>query len=158
MDIVPLNIIMVPSHGRRSDGFFHLSDFCAYSLIRSPVSRRLMWFFQLSLFNYTVDAYIFAAASALAANTVCRSIFGAVFPVRVFSTCSLAPLYSPPFQLFARQMFESLNPRWASTLLGIFAAVMIPIPIILRRYGPYLRSKSRFVPSVAPTKPQNSLV
>ncbi|KAI0004215.1 MFS general substrate transporter [Russula compacta] len=94
----------------------------------------------LSLINYTVDAYIFAAASALAATTVSRSIFGAVFP------------------LFARQMFDALNPRWASTLLGIVAAVMIPIPIILRRYGPYLRSKSRFVPSVPPTKPQDSLV
>ncbi|KAI9512855.1 MFS general substrate transporter [Russula earlei] len=78
----------------------------------------------LSLINYTVDAYLFAAASALAASTVSRSIFGAAFP------------------LFARQMFESLNPRWASTILGIVAAVMIPIPIILRRYGSLLRSKS----------------
>lgn len=94
----------------------------------------------LSLINYTVDAYLFAAASALAASTVSRSIFGAVFP------------------LFARQMFESLNPRWASTVLGIVAAVMIPIPIVLRRYGPYLRSRSRFAPTVPPAKPQNSAV
>jgi hypothetical protein len=94
----------------------------------------------LSLINYTVDAYLFAAASALAASTVSRSIFGAVFP------------------LFARQMFESLNPRWASTVLGIVAAAMIPIPIVLRRYGPYLRSRSRFAPTVPPTKPQNSAV
>jgi len=94
----------------------------------------------LSLINYTVDAYLFAAASALAASTVTRSIFGAAFP------------------LFARQMFESLNPRWASTILGIVAAVMIPIPIILRRYGPYLRSKSRFAPTAAPAKPQHSAV
>ena len=36
---------------------------------------------QLSLINYTVDVYLFAAASALAASTVSRSIFGAVFPV-----------------------------------------------------------------------------
>ncbi len=38
---------------------------------------------QLSLINYTVDAYLFAAASALAASTVSRSIFGATFPVSV---------------------------------------------------------------------------
>jgi hypothetical protein len=94
----------------------------------------------LSLINYTVDAYLFAAASALAASTVSRSIFGAVFP------------------LFARQMFESLNPRWASTLLGFVAVAMIPIPIVLRRYGPYLRSKSRFAPSLPPVKVTNSAV
>jgi hypothetical protein len=114
--------------------------------------------FQLSLINYTVDAYLFAAASALAASTVTRSIFGAAFPVRVYFTPFPALLYSYTSQLFARQMFESLNPRWASTILGIVAAVMIPIPIILRRYGPYLRSKSRFAPSAAPAKPQHSAV
>src|SRR6267154_3743080 len=117
-----------------------------------------MSFSQLSLINYTVDAYLFAAASALAASTVSRSIFGAVFPVRAYSSPFLAPLYSSTLQLFARQMFESLNPRWASTVLGIVAAVMIPIPIVLRRYGPYLRSRSRFAPTVPPAKPQNSAV
>ena len=64
----------------------------------------------------------------------------------------------PPLQLFARQMFEALNPRWASTVLGIVAAIMIPIPIVLQRYGPYLRSKSRFAPAAPPAKPQNSAV
>ncbi|KAI0313062.1 major facilitator superfamily domain-containing protein [Amylostereum chailletii] len=92
----------------------------------------------LSLVNYIVDVYLFVAASALAANTVVRSIFGAVFP------------------LFARQMFEALNPRWASTLLGAFAALMVPIPFVLRIYGPALRAKSKFAPdltvSVAPRK------
>jgi hypothetical protein len=63
-----------------------------------------------------------------------------------------------PLQLFARQMFDSLNPRWASSLLGLTAAVMIPIPIVLRRYGPHLRSKSRFAPSEPPVKRENSAV
>jgi len=94
----------------------------------------------LSLINYTVDAYLFAAASALAATTVSRSIFGAVFP------------------LFARQMFEALNPRWASTLLGFVALAMIPIAIVLRRYGSYLRSRSRFAPTEPPAKAVTSSV
>jgi hypothetical protein len=115
-------------------------------------------FCQLSLINYTVDAYLFAAASALAASTVSRSIFGAAFPVRPYSTPFSATSYPSPLQLFARQMFESLNPRWASTVLGFVAAAMIPIPIILRRYGPYLRSKSKFVPNVPPVKPEISTV
>ena len=36
---------------------------------------------QLALFNYMIDAYLYVAASALAANTVVRSASGAAFPV-----------------------------------------------------------------------------
>ncbi|KAF8213168.1 MFS general substrate transporter [Mycena galopus ATCC 62051] len=85
------------------------------------------WIF-LSLFNYIIDTYLFMAASALAANTIVRSVFGAVFP------------------LFATQMFNALGPRWASSLLGFVALVMVPIPIVLVRFGPSLRAKSKFVP------------
>lgn len=90
----------------------------------------VVWIF-LALFNYIIDAYLFVAASALAANTVIRSAFGAGFP------------------LFATQMYEQLNPRWASTLLGLLALVMAPIPFVLVKYGPILRLKSKY----APTKP-----
>ncbi|KAG8740384.1 hypothetical protein FRC10_004393 [Ceratobasidium sp. 414] len=57
----------------------------------------------LSLFNYIIDAYLMFAASALAISTVVRSMFGAGFP------------------LFATQMYEQLNPRIASTVLGAIA-------------------------------------
>lgn len=75
------------------------------------------------------DAYLFVAASALAGSTVVRSLFGAGFP------------------LFATQMYEALNPRWASTLLGCIALLMLPIPTILIRYGPKLRETSKYAPS-----------
>lgn len=98
----------------------------------------MIWIF-LGLFNYIIDTYLFAAASALAANTVVRSWFGAGFP------------------LFARQMFERLNPRWAATLLGFIALAMTPIPFVLRRFGPRLRAKSKFAPkragAVVPSMP-----
>ncbi|ETW87361.1 major facilitator superfamily [Heterobasidion irregulare TC 32-1] len=89
----------------------------------------------LSLFNYIIDTYLMIAASALAASTVVRSIFGAVFP------------------LFARQMFDALNPRWASTLLGCIALLMCPIPFVLRKYGPTLRAKSKYAPDVNVPRP-----
>jgi multidrug resistance protein len=88
-------------------------------------------FLFLSLLNYVIDVYLFEAASALSANTVVRSIFGASFP------------------LFASQMFEAMNPRWASTLLGCFAILMIPIPVLFVRYGKTLRERSRFSPTGA---------
>lgn len=79
----------------------------------------------LGLFNFIVDAYLMNAASALAANTVCRSAAGAGFP------------------LFATQMFEKLDPRWASTLLGFLALVMVPIPFILYKFGARIRAWSK---------------
>ncbi|KAF7347942.1 putative mfs-multidrug-resistance transporter [Mycena venus] len=88
----------------------------------------ISWIF-LSLFNYIIDTYLFMAASALAGNTVVRSLFGAVFP------------------LFATQMYKALGARWASSLLGFVALIMVPIPIVLKRFGPTIRAKSRFVPT-----------
>ncbi|KAK4684849.1 MFS transporter, DHA1 family, multidrug resistance protein, partial [Tremellales sp. Uapishka_1] len=83
----------------------------------------------VSLFNYVIDVYLWSAATALAGTTVCRSVFGAVFP------------------LFANQMFEALGTQWASSLLGFIALILAPIPMVLSYYGPTLRSKSKFSPN-----------
>ncbi|KAK6201626.1 putative transporter [Scheffersomyces amazonensis] len=80
----------------------------------------------LPCLNYIIDCYLFFAASALAGNTFLRSAFGAVFP------------------LFARQMFESMQIKWASTLLGCVAIVMIPVPFLFYKYGRRLRDKSKY--------------
>ncbi|TKY87411.1 hypothetical protein EX895_004089 [Sporisorium graminicola] len=79
----------------------------------------------LGVFNYLIDVYLANAASALAANTVCRSAAGFGFP------------------LFATQMYETLNPRWASSLLGFIALVMVPIPFALYKFGPKIRAMSK---------------
>ncbi|KAH7920091.1 MFS general substrate transporter [Leucogyrophana mollusca] len=83
----------------------------------------------LALFNYIIDAYLFVAASALASNTVVRSLFGAGFP------------------LFATQMYVRLGPQWASSLIGFIALLLTPIPFVLVKYGPTLRLKSKYAPS-----------
>lgn len=70
-----------------------------------------------------------SAASAFAANTMLRSLVGASFP------------------LFSKQMFENLGVQWAATLLGCIAALMIPIPIAFRMYGPKIRQRSRLSPT-----------
>lgn len=44
-------------------------------------------------------------------------------------------------------MFENLGVQWAGTLLGCIAALMIPIPIAFRIYGPKIRQKSRLSPT-----------
>lgn len=86
--------------------------YVSVSLHRLALGTLLTFALQISLFNYIIDTYLLFAASALAASTIVRSIFGAAFP------------------LFATQMYVALNPRWASTLLGCVALLLTPIPFI----------------------------
>ncbi|KAI4625970.1 hypothetical protein J4E80_003104 [Alternaria sp. BMP 0032] len=83
----------------------------------------------LSLLNYIVDAYLMFAASAIAANTFMRSMFGGVFP------------------LFATFMFNGMGIQWASTLLGCVTLVLVPMPVVFYVFGKRIRGKSNFAPA-----------
>ena len=72
---------------------------------------------------YLVDAFAMYAASALAANTVVRSIAGAVLPL-----CGL-------------RMYDALGLGWGNSLLGFVALAMVPLPFIIQRWGEHLRTK-----------------
>lgn len=60
----------------------------------------------LSINTYLVDTFARYAASAMAANTVLRSVFGATFP------------------LFGLQMYQKLGLGWGNTLLALIALAM----------------------------------
>lgn len=79
-----------------------------------------------TLIMYIAEVYAAHLASAMAVNTVVRSCFGAGFP------------------MFGQQMYEQLNPRWASTVLAFIAVAMIPIPWVLYRFGAKLRSMASY--------------
>jgi|TARA_R110002003_G_scaffold28_29_gene1765 DHA1 family multidrug resistance protein-like MFS transporter len=49
-------------------------------------------------------------------------------------------------------MFEGMGIEWASTLLGIIAALLVPVPVWFYLKGAKIREKSAFAPT-AP-KPQ----
>jgi len=78
-----------------------------------------------SVLNYLPDAYPEYAASVLAGNDFCRSMFGAGFP------------------LFASAMYHNLGTDWASSLLGFLGIAFIPIPFVLWKYGATIRKKSK---------------
>lgn len=80
----------------------------------------------LGITAYLTDCYGDYSASALAANAVLRSLFGAVFP------------------LFTAQMYEGLGTPWATSLLGFLAAGLAPLPFVFYVYGSKLRSMSAF--------------
>ncbi|EEB99472.1 hypothetical protein MPER_00844 [Moniliophthora perniciosa FA553] len=124
-------------------------DECILNGLASLGFSRVTRLFQLSLFNYIIDTYLMFAASALAANTVVRSLFGAAFPLVGHSAKLMGT------QLFARQMYAALGPRWASSLLGFIALAMTPIPFIFIKFGSRLREKSKYAPST-PSRPKES--
>nr|A0A8K1AW52.1 RecName: Full=MFS-type transporter tndD; AltName: Full=Talaronoid C biosynthesis cluster protein D [Aspergillus flavipes]QVR97763.1 TndD [Aspergillus flavipes] len=71
--------------------------------------------------SYLVDAFTIFAASALAANTVVRSILGALLPMA------------------GQSMYDSMGLGWGNSLLGFIAVVCIPIPWAMMRYGERMR-------------------
>jgi MFS transporter, DHA1 family, multidrug resistance protein len=79
--------------------------------------------------NYLTDSYLMYTASAMAANTICRSACGAAAP------------------LFTEQMFSKLGVGGGGSLIGGVAALLAPIPFIFYHYGERLRVKSKFAPT-----------
>lgn len=80
----------------------------------------------LGITSYLTDCYGRFGASALAANAVLRSLFGAVFP------------------LFADQMYDALGTPWATSLLGFVALAMAPLPLVFYKFGPAIRERSKY--------------
>ncbi|KIK62083.1 hypothetical protein GYMLUDRAFT_42522 [Collybiopsis luxurians FD-317 M1] len=80
----------------------------------------------LAVFTYLADCYGPFASSALAGQSLCRNLAATAFP------------------LFTQQMYARLSYKWANTLFGCIACLMMPIPFILFFYGPRIRSRSKF--------------
>ena len=90
-----------------------------------PFGMAFMLIF-MALLNYVIDAYEIYAASAMAATSFSRSIFGAVLP------------------LGANAMYSTLGIAWASSLLGFLSLAMCGIPFAFIKYGDRIRANSRF--------------
>jgi hypothetical protein len=80
---------------------------------------------QMPISTYIVDAFTMYSASALAANTILRSLFGAFLP------------------LAGPALYEALGLGWGNSLLAFIAMAMIPIPVLFWGYGERLRTSKR---------------
>ncbi|KAF2710442.1 MFS general substrate transporter [Pleomassaria siparia CBS 279.74] len=80
----------------------------------------------MTIQTYLIDAFTIHAASAIAANTVLRSIFGAFIPLSGLS------------------LYDKLGLGWGNSLLGFVSLALIPVPIIFRYYGERIRTNKRF--------------
>ncbi|KKK11966.1 putative MFS multidrug transporter [Aspergillus rambellii] len=77
--------------------------------------------------NYLAGSYGVYAASAMAGNSVVRSVLGGVLP------------------LVGSYMYDALGPNWAGTLLGLLEVAIIPIPFVFYKYGYRIRNKSSLI-------------
>ncbi|KAF2399401.1 MFS multidrug transporter [Trichodelitschia bisporula] len=84
--------------------------------------------------NYLVHSYGIYAASALAGNSVFRSVLGGTLP------------------LAGPKMYETLGPNWAGTLVGLLELALVPIPFVFYKYGHVIRKKSVLISSMQADK------
>lgn len=80
----------------------------------------------MTVTTYLVDVFTVYAASAMAANTVFRSLAGA-----------LLPLAGP-------KMYAALGLGWGNSLLGFIALAFCVLPVIFWVYGERIRTSPRF--------------
>lgn len=85
----------------------------------------------VSLLSYVIDTYIIYAASALAANSMLRSLLGCAFP------------------LFTTQMYETLGYQWASSVPAFLTLACLPFPFLFYRYGRRIRARCKFAAEAA---------
>jgi len=76
--------------------------------------------------TYLVDAFTIHAASAIAANTVLRSLVGAFLP------------------LAGPEMYAALGLGWGNSLLAFIAIALAPISWVFFKYGERIRKSPRF--------------
>ncbi|KAG5418225.1 NAG4 [Candida metapsilosis] len=88
--------------------------------------------------NYIVDSYQHYAASALAAKTFVRSVWGACVP------------------LFTIQMYHTLGNEWATTLMAFISLACCLIPYLFFIFGARIRvySKYAYSPNMDEKAPQ----
>lgn len=74
--------------------------------------------------TYLVDVFTVHAASAMAANTVLRSLTAALIP------------------LSSQKMYETLGYGWGNSLLAFLSLGLVPLPFVLIKYGERIRKAS----------------
>ncbi|KAE8335788.1 hypothetical protein BDV24DRAFT_143072 [Aspergillus arachidicola] len=80
----------------------------------------------LGVMNYLIDSYTIYAASVLAANTILRSIFGAVFP------------------LITGYIYDGVGIHWGPSIPAFLSLLCTPAPFLFYRYGADIRKRCKY--------------
>jgi len=79
-----------------------------------------------SSYQYLIDSYEIYAASALASATLIRYVA------------------SGAMVIIATPFYKNMGVHWTLTILGCLSALMAPLPYVFYKYGPWIRSKSKY--------------
>lgn len=93
-----------------------------------PIGAGIQMIFLQGL-SYIIDVYLMHANSAIAGNTLVRSLAGGGFP------------------MFATAMYHTLGVPWATSLLGFLTVAFLPVPILFFKYGKKIRQMSKYSPT-----------
>ena len=80
----------------------------------------------ITSYQYIIDSYEIYAASALASVTLLRYLVAGGMVVVGIS------------------FYENLGVHYTLTILGCISALLVPVPYVFFKYGPWIRSKSKF--------------
>ncbi|KAK0611396.1 bicyclomycin resistance protein [Immersiella caudata] len=123
LKLLPLSAILLPGgffiYGWTAQNHVH---WIVPILSHVPIGISMVITF-MALNMALVDTFTLYAASALAANTVVRSIFGAVLPL-----CGL-------------RMYRVLGLGWGNSLLAFVCLPLIPVAFLVLKYGETIRTK-----------------
>ena len=94
----------------------------------ATISSTVFWGFgQVAIFNtvqnYYIDAFAKYAASAIAAGSVVRSLFGGIVPA------------------FTPALFGQLGYGWGFSVFGFLCVALAPAPLLFIRFGERIRDK-----------------
>lgn len=105
----------------------------------------------VSVVQYMADTYQgTVVASAGSANSLARYAFAGAFPLFItqsrwpFSPCRVLFFLLGVSMLTFWTVFEKLGIAWGASLLGFLSLALLPIPWVLFKYGPTIRSKSKY--------------
>jgi hypothetical protein len=94
--------------------------------------------------TYLIDAFTLYAASAIAANTILRSVLGAVFPLFGLQMYNALGLVSLVIADRMRAIELTIFQGWGNSLLGFVSLALCAIPVLFYYYGEKLRTSKRF--------------
>ncbi|CAG8888674.1 unnamed protein product [Penicillium egyptiacum] len=87
------------------------------------------------------------ATVAMSYTVYKNDIYGAEYGASAFAgEVMLRYVLSAATPLFWVQAMERLRINWSTSLLGFISLTLVPVPWVLIQYGPYLRSKSKYIP------------
>ncbi|KAK5134701.1 hypothetical protein LTR08_006216 [Meristemomyces frigidus] len=80
----------------------------------------------ITCYQYIIDSYESFAASALASITLIRYVVAGGMTI-----------VGVPF-------YQNMGVQYTMTILGSLSALLVPVPYVFYRYGPWIRSKSKY--------------